>query len=181
MSKYTVVVADALRARFFSLQDSLNPEIESTPRLVEKECLVNSEKTKPNATPAGSPASGRTRASSSSGASYAFDDHRAKREADELRRFAGQVVKAALKQTKQEDAHSLVLVAGKKTLGLIRDSLGAIRTNGLVIRELDRDLTADSPERIQELLARQELIPPMRKPVKQVRVRKAGLKPAGKL
>lgn len=167
MSKYTVVVADALRARFFALQDSLTPEIESSPRLVEQKCLVNPEKTKPGSPRQGNPTSGRNRASS--GGSYAFDDHRGKHELDELRRFTTLVVKEALKQSHKEDAHSMVLVAGKRTLGLIRESLATIKTNGLAIRELDRDLTADPPNKIQELLAKQKLIPAMQKPVKQVR------------
>lgn len=158
MSKYTVVVADALRARFFSLQDSLTPEIESSPRLVERECLVNPDKDKKGSPRRGNPMSGR-----------AFEDHRERRELEEQRHFTGLVVKEALKQTRKEDAHSLVLVAGRKTLGMLRENLAAIRTNGLGIQEWDRDLTGDTPAKIQQLLSRKKLIPAMTKPVRQVR------------
>jgi protein required for attachment to host cells len=167
MSKYTVVVADTVRARFFSLQDSLTPEVESSPKLLEKECLVNSEPSKSASQRRGNPTSGRTRASS--GGSYAFDDHRGKRALDELRRFATLVTKAALKQTKREDAHSLVLVAEGKTLGVIRESLSSIKTNGLSILECDRDLTGENPVKIHELLARRKLVPAMKKPERRVR------------
>ena len=167
MSKYTIVVADAVRARFFSLQESLTPETESSPRLTERECLVNPERPRSGARRKGNAVSGRTRASS--GGSYAFDDHRAKHELDESRRFAGLIIKEALKQTRREDAHSLVLVAGRKTLGLIRESLAAIKTNGLAIQECDRDLSNEPPLKIQEILAKRKLVPAMKKPEQRLR------------
>lgn len=158
MSKYTVVVADAVRARFFALQDSLTPEVESSPRLVERKCLLNPEKEKKGAPRRGNPLSGRS-----------FEDHRERRELEEQRHFSSLIVKEALKQTRKEDAHSLVLVAGRKTLGMIRESLAAIKTNGLGIQEWDRDLTGDAPQEIQALLAKRKLIPAMKKPSRQTR------------
>lgn len=158
MSKYAIVVADALRARFFSLKDSLTPEVESSPRLVEKECLVNPEKAKPGSPRRGNPANGR-----------AFEDHRERREVEEQRHFASLIVKESLKQTRREDAHSLILVADRKTLGFIRDSLVAIKTNGLTIHEWDRDLTGEAPAKIQDLLAKRKLLPAMKKPARRVR------------
>ena len=167
MSNCIIVVADAKCARLFALRDSLTPEIESTPRLVETRALVNIAQAAAKAEHRATPISGRNR--SGSGGSYAFDDHRAKREHDELRRFSGQVAKAALNETKKEDAHSLVLVAERKTLGLLREIFAGIRTNGLVIRDWGRDLTGDSPSRIHELLAKRDLIPPSIKPAANVR------------
>ena len=158
MSKYAVVVADALCARFFTLQDSLTPEVESSPRLIEKAGLTNAEKSKPGSPRRGNPANGR-----------AFEDHRERRELEEQRHFSALIVKEALKQARKGDSHTLVLVAERKTLGFIRESLAAIKTNGLTIHECDRDLTNDTPQKIQELLAKRKLIPAMKKPVKQVR------------
>jgi len=158
MSKYSIVVADAQRARFFSLQDSRTPEVESSPRLVEQAGLANIEKEKPGSPRRGNPANGR-----------AFEDHRERRELEEQRHFSSLIVKESLKQTRKADAHSLVLVAGRKTLGMIRESLATVKTNGLAIYEYGRDLTNDSPEKIQDWLARRKLIPAMKKPVKQVR------------
>ena len=167
MSQYTVVVADALRARFFCLQESLTPEIESSPKLVETTRLVNLEKQQSESKRLGNSTSGRNRAAS--GGSYAFDDHRGKHEQAEKRRFARLVTKEALKQAQLEDAHALVLVAEAQTLGLIRDSLAAIKTNGLAIRECDRDLTGETPEKIQEHLSKRKLVPAMKKPVRRTR------------
>jgi protein required for attachment to host cells len=158
MSKYAVVVADALRARFFSVQDSLTPEVESSPRLIERKCLVNPEKDKKGEPRRGNPTSGRT-----------FEDHRERRDLEEQRHFSGLIVKEALQQTRKEDAHTLILVAGRKSLGTIRESLAAIKTNSLSIQEWGRDLTGETPQNIQELLSKRKLIPAMKKPVKQVR------------
>jgi len=158
MSKYAVVVADALRARFFTVQESPTPEVESSPRLVERKCLVNPGKDKKGEPRRGNPTNGR-----------AFEDHRERRELEEQRHFAGLVVKEALQQTRKEDAHTLILAAGRKTLGMIRESLASIRTNGLGIQEWDRDLTGESPRKIQDLLAKRKLIPAVKKPAKQVR------------
>lgn len=158
MSKYAVVVADALRARFFSVQDSLTPEVESSPRLVERKCMVNPEKDKKGEPRRGNPMSGRT-----------FEDHRERRELEEQRHFTGLIVKEALRQSRKEDAHTLILVAGRKTLGMIRENLLSIKTNGLGIQEWDRDLTGEAPQKIQELLSKRKLIPAMKKPARQVR------------
>jgi protein required for attachment to host cells len=167
MSKYTVVVADALRARFFALKDAAHPELESGPKLVEAGCLMNPEKAQTETRRRGTPLSGGTRASS--GGYYAFDDHRGKHELDEMRRFARIVVREALKQTRKEDSHSLVIASDRKMLGLVREQLAEIKTNGLDILELNREITGEKPDRIQALLARNKLIPAMRKPATRVR------------
>jgi protein required for attachment to host cells len=158
MSKYTVVVADALRARFFSLQDSMTPEVESSPRLMERECLVNPEKAKTSA---------QRREKSNNG--RVFEDHRERHALEGQRHFTGLIIKEALKQTRKVDSHTLVLVAGRKTLGLIRETLSSIKTNGLAIHEWDRDLTSETPQKIQEILAKRKLVPAMKKPARQAR------------
>ncbi|MEI6564226.1 MAG: host attachment protein [bacterium] len=167
MSKYIIVVADAHRARMFTLKESLTPETESSPHLVEQECLVNPKKKKNGAQSRGIGISGRSR--TASGASYAFDDHHSKREQDELRKFTSTIVKESLKQIKKADAHWLVLVAEGKTLGLLRDTLAGIKTKGLTIHECDRELTSETPAKIQDLLAKRKLVPSMKKPEKRVR------------
>lgn len=158
MSKYAIVVADALRARFFAVQESPTPEVESSPRLVERKCLVNPEKSKKGEPRRGNPTNGR-----------AFEDHRQRRDLEEQRHFAGLVVKEALQLTRREDAHTLILAAGRKALGLIRENLASISTNNLAIHEWDRDLTGETPQRIHDLLAKRKLIPAVKKPAKQVR------------
>ncbi len=168
MSVYTVVVTNTACARFFILEDAAIPEMESSPKLVEQYCILNPTIEKSEAKRLGSATSGRNRASS--GGTYAFDDHRAKHETETLRRFAKLVVKDAIKLTRRQDAgHSLVLAAEKRFLGLIRDELHAVKTNGMAIKEYASDMAGEPPMKIQELLARRGLVPKMKKPTRRVR------------
>lgn len=167
MSKYIVVVADTQRARLFTLQESLTPEIESSPRLVEEQSLLNAEKVQKARKQHAAPAGGRTR--SGSGGFYAFDEHRGKRDQDELRRFSALAIREALKQARKANAHTLLLVASGKTLGVMRAAMATISLNGFEIRECERELTGESPSRIQALLARRKLIPAVKRPPQRVR------------
>lgn len=167
MSKYLVVVADTQRARFFTLQDSLTPEIESSPRLVEEQNLLNSEGSKSGIKTRGSSASGSNH--SGSGGVYAFDNHQNKRALDELRRFTGTIMKEALKQAKKASAHTLIFVAGRKTLGVIRAAVANITQKGLDILDCDLEITGEIPSKIHALLARRKLVPAMKRPSQKVR------------
>lgn len=167
MSKYIVVVADTQRARLFTLQESLTPEIESSPKLVEEQSLLNAKKIKKGSPSRGTPASGRNQ--NGAAGAYSFDNHQGKRALDELRRFAAVVVKEALKQARKAGAYTLILVAGKKTLGVIRDSVTNIKLKGFTVHECDLELTGETPSKIQALLARKKLIPAVKKPSRQVR------------
>jgi len=167
MSKYIVIVADAQCARLFTLKDSLTPEIESSPRLIEEQSLLNPEKLSNGTKSRGTPASGRNH--SGSGGVYAFDNHHQKRELAELRKFSGMIVKESLKQARKANAHTLVLIAEGKTLGVIREAATNIKVKGLEIHECDLELTGETPVKIQALLARRKLIPPMKKPTQRVR------------
>lgn len=168
MSAYTVVVTNTACARFFVLADAAVPEMESSPKLIEQYCILNPTVEKSESERRGSSTSGRNRASS--GGSYAFDDHRAKHEMETLRRFAKLVVTDALRLTRRQDAgHSLVLAAEKRILGLIRDELHSVKTNGLSIKEYASDMATESPMKIQELLAHRGLVPKMKKPTRRAR------------
>jgi hypothetical protein len=168
MSEYTVVVADGVRARFFSLEHAKDPDNESGPKLVEHEGLVNPEKEISPNQRTGNNTSGRTRAPS--GGSYAFDDHRTKHELEALRRFAEKVIVKAIKETQKQDARRcLVLAAESKVLGVLRAEIESINTNGLEIRECDCDMAGEPPLRIQQLLAKRNLVPAIKKPARRVR------------
>ncbi len=168
MSTCTVVTANNNCARFFILQESAVPEMESSPRLVEQYSMLNPRKEKSETKRLGNATSGRNRAPS--GGSYSFDDHRGKHEMEVLRRFARQIVSGAVKLTRKQDAgNSLVLAVEKRLLGLIREELGEFKTNGLIIKECDRDMAGESAFKIQDLLARRGLVPKMEKPKQRVR------------
>ena len=166
MSEYTIVVADGLRARFFTLENAKDPDNESGPKLIEHESLLNPQKEVSESKRTGNSNSGRTRAPS--GGSYAFDDHRGKHEQEVLRRFAEKVVATAIKKTRLHDARrSLILAAETKVLGALRAELESIKTNGMEIRVCDCDLAGETPLRIHELLVKRDLVPAMNKPAKR--------------
>lgn len=168
MNEFTVVVADGLRARFFSLKNARNPEIESGPHLVERDAMLNSENALSASERTGNSTSGRTR--SPSGGSYAFDDHRAKHEQEALRRFAQRVIgKAVSEACRQEPPLCLVVAAERRLLGALRAEWSSIKSKKLEIRECDRDMAGETPMKIQELLARRDLLPAVQKPLKRVR------------
>lgn len=168
MSEYTVVVTDTWRARFFTVENAKNPEVESGPKLVEQEALANPDPKLTANRRAGNGVSGRTR--SPSGGSYAFDDHRTKHDLEALRRFVQKVAAKAVKRTQQQDARRcLVIAAEKKVLGVLRQALADIRTNGMEIRECDRDMAGETPAQIQTLLAKRKLIPAVKKPIRPSR------------
>ena len=146
-----------------------DPEIESGPRLIEHEALLNPEKALSESVRIGNSTSGRTR--SPSGGFYAFDDHRAKHEQEGLSRFAQRVVDKALSEVRHQDVPvCLVLAAEKKVLGALRTELATMKTHDFEIRECDRDLAGETPLKIQELLARRELVPALKKPVRRARI-----------
>jgi hypothetical protein len=162
MSEYCIAVADALRARLFTLDDVEFPELESGPRLVEQACLTNPDKELPERKMFTGDRRGRNRAPS--GASYSYDDHRGRHELDFARRFARKVVQESLRLTRSSKARCLVLAADRRMLGLLRGEMGARSRNGLEIRECDKEMTKLAPATIHERLAKQKLLPPCRKP-----------------
>lgn len=168
MSEYTVVVADTVRARFFTLESARDPENESGPKLLEHVSLLNPEKEQARSKRGEKSTAGKNR--SPSGGMYAFDDHRDRHDQDALRRFAQKVVSKAVRQIQRQDARRcLVVAAEKKVLGAIRQELAAIKTNGMEIRECDRDMAGETAARIHQLLAKRQLVPAMQKPARQTR------------
>ncbi len=167
MSKYIVVVADTQNARLFTLKDSLTPEIESSPRLIEEQALINPDKSKEKAKPRQTPASSRNQ--SGSGGIYSFDNHQGKRLLDELRKFSGIIIKEALKQARKAGAHTLILVAGGKALGALLDTMCTVKQKGLETYHCDLEITGEPTAKIQAILAKRKLIPAMRKPSQRVR------------
>ena len=162
MSEYCVIVADAARARFFTLEPRTEPETESGPKLLERKTLVNPEGELREGEVFDSARGGRNRGAG--GAMHGFDDHRAHHTQEFARRFAKLVAAETLRLAKDEHARHVVLVADSRMIGLLRKEMAAHEKNGLDVRDLARDMTKRTPAEIQEHLAREEFVPPCRKP-----------------
>jgi protein required for attachment to host cells len=155
MSEYCVVVADASRARLFTLVAARSPRIESGPNLVEAMGLVNPEMEIPDRELFSESRGGANRAMGAG--VHGYDDHRGKHEQENERRSAQTVAKETKKLVKQSEASQLVLCASARMLGFLRKSL---KQNGTpTIHDVPRDMTKMSPQAIHSHLAKIELLP----------------------
>jgi protein required for attachment to host cells len=162
-SEYLIVVGDGTRARFFTLEAAALPPLESSPRLMEHEDLVNAEhmqgghdkysstRTGINLNPRGGP-------------SHGYDDHRAQQEQEHERRFAADITARALSLAQQHRATQLVLVAEPHMLGLLRDALKIPAKSGIDVRDLAKDLTKLTTTQLHGQLAAAGLVPARHEP-----------------
>ncbi len=155
-----VVVTNGAQARFFTLEPAESPAYESSPRLVEQECLVN-----PQQEVAGknlwSDNSGGNR-STGGGGSHGYDDHRDQHRAEYERRFARQVASATTELARSRKADQVVLAADSRMLGSLRDELH--RVNGFDLKQVARDYSKLSVLDLHEQLAGLDLLPARRRP-----------------
>jgi protein required for attachment to host cells len=162
MSDYCVVVADGARARFFTLEPAEVPELESGPTLVEREDLVHLEKEMAAKDLYSDLKGGRQRAPAG-GPAHSFDDHREDQSNEHDRRFARLVAEQASRLVQEARARHLVVVAQRRTLGLIRDYI-AQGMKGVAVYEMAKDVTKLTPLEIQENLAKDGLVPRRKRP-----------------
>ena len=164
MSEYCVVVADASRARFFTLEEAEIPEVESGPRLVERSDLVS-----PDAVLQGRERWSDTRSGANvapgGGPSHRYDDHRDRHQDEVARRFARRITDAAAEMAGREGVRYLVVAAATRMLGFMRETLSApTGANGVEIREIPKDLTPQSPDSIHRNLSAAGLLPARERP-----------------
>jgi len=162
MSDYCILVADAMRARIFTLEPSAFPT-ESTPRLVEQQMdFVN-----PDEAISGDEMWGNTRPGgthSSSGAAHGYDDHRERHQEQNRIHFARQIAAQAIRHAIDHQAKSVVVVAEKHMLGLLRECMDIPPKSGVSLIEVAKDYSKLSPREIHQRLAEEQVIPPVKKP-----------------
>jgi len=163
MSDYCVVVTGGARARFFTLEPVEHPELESGPRLIECGELCNPQKEIPRRDIYAEPKTGRHRAPHG-GPTHGYDDHRSQHEDEFDRRFAHEVMVEARRFVHANHARCLALVAPPHILGMIRSDLQNILKRGMVVQKLSKDMSKFSPRQIHERLARQQVLPPRKRP-----------------
>jgi protein required for attachment to host cells len=155
MSEYCVVVADAWRARLFTLENPRSARLQSGPNLVEARGMVNPELELLEREPVSEPRSGGTRAAGAAVRSY--DDHRGKHELEVERRFAKAVVDQVGLLLKKEQSQHLVLCASTRMLGMLRKALNhgcAAEIHGVAL-----DMTKMTPRAIHDRLAKEGTLP----------------------
>jgi protein required for attachment to host cells len=164
MGNYCVLVADRAKARFFVLEESAMPELESSPTLVEREVLSNAEATMSGREKFSDAKSGRN---TGAAGAHGYDDHRSNHDNETSRRFAQQVADKALTLARQTKAYHLVITAEKQMLGTLRQALNGSNGSQLDITEVAKDLTRFSPGEIHRYLADDGIVPAQKKPTRQ--------------
>lgn len=155
MGNVCVVVADAARARFFSLEGSAERGVKGGPDLVEHEVLVNPEAMLQGKEKYSDNKSGRTQ--SAAGVTHGHDDHRDRHEAEEERRFARRIAGEAMKLVDRQKASSLVLAAEVQLLGMLRQALPA--SSKVKVQELPKDLSKLTATELHQYLAGEKIVP----------------------
>ena len=162
MSEYCILVADADRARIFTLEQPAVPEMESGPRLVEQQVdLINPEDSLPpeerwsDSRPGGFAANSHV---------HGYDDHRGRHIEENRLRFARQITAQALRHAIDHHVKYLVVAAEKHMLGLLRQSITLPPRSEIKVVEAAKDLARLTPHEIQRHLADEGLIPPQSRP-----------------
>ncbi|RMG28352.1 MAG: host attachment protein [Gammaproteobacteria bacterium] len=157
-----IIVADSARARFFLLRRPEYPELESGPDLMEWRDLVNPEAESHGAERWSEARAGANRGGN--GGVHAYDDHRRSHLAMSEKRFARNIAQEAARLVREGGAREFVVVAQQRTLGLLREALGAVLDGQVRIRQLAKDLSRLEPRQIHAHLARERLVPRRRPP-----------------
>ncbi len=160
MSDYCVVLADAVRARIFTLEPAQRPEMESGPNLVEYRDLVNPEMEQHDKELWSEMKSGRNRASS--GAAHGYDDHRDKHAEEYVSRFARQVAGDVESLISANHARHVVVLAEKRMLGFLRSSMNL--KGDVQVHEVAKNLSKLSPSELHSRLAEDGLLPKRQRP-----------------
>lgn len=162
MSDYCILVADAVRARIFTLEPAAFPT-ESTPRLVEQQMdFVN-----PEEAISGRQLWGGTRpggSHSAAGEAHGYDDHRQQHMEQNRRRFASQIAAQAIRHAIDHHAKSLVVVAEKHMLGLLREAMDIPPKSEIKLVEIAKDYSKLSPQEIHHHLAEEQIMPAVKQP-----------------
>jgi len=162
MTQYCVVVTNGAHARFFTLQQSEIPELESGPNLIEQQQLSNPQKETQGTALWSDAKSGRNR-SANGGQAHGYDDHRSQHQDEYERRFAVSIADECARLSHSSKASDVVLVSQKRMLGFLRSAMES-KLDGVNLQELAKDLSKLSPHELHEHLAREQLLPRRRSP-----------------
>ncbi len=158
MSEFCVVVMDGARARFLAFQKAEFPEFEPSSKLIEHEALINPEQETSAGDLWSSPESGREH-SSTIGSAHTYSDHREHHEDEFERRFTQLVAEQTARFIQEQQAQHLVIVTERKMLGLVREALIPLVSDGLHIQELAKNLTKLKSAELHEYLSNEGLLP----------------------
>jgi Protein required for attachment to host cells len=154
-----IVTADGGRARYITAEVVDDPDIEGNPRLLEHDNVVNPTGVLPARERFRDRPSRKPSGAGPHGAGPVTDDHRARHELEDERRFAREVVDTLARFATDHGLTQLVLAAGPRSLGVLRANLDSVRARNVDLVELSLDLSTKSLPQIREVLVRRGLLP----------------------
>ena len=158
MASDCVVIADAGRARFFTVAWPEDERFEGGPRLREHEDWANPEGTMTGLELFTEVKSGR-RQSPGGGPAHLTDDHRERHQREIDRRFAQKLARAIDEFVIKQRAKRLVLAADPRMLGTLREQLAKQLPSELELEELPEDLSWQAVAHIEKVLTQRGLLP----------------------
>ena len=157
MNQAVVAVMDGTKARFFTLEEAEFPEYQSSPNLVEHQCLTNMAKEMSGKELWANTKTGRNRGSRSQG--HGYDDHRQNHISEYERHFAKDISHKIIELLSQWESHLILLVAEPQMLGFVRESLMPHLPRNIKLEALAKDLCKLKPLELHEYLAHKNLVP----------------------
>ena len=162
MSDYCIVIANGVRARFFTLEPVEFPQLESGPLLCERRELINRERASSHKELYSDSKTGRGRAPRG-GRAHGYDDGRSERRVKLEAGFAREVLAMASRMARANQSRRVVIAAPARMLGLLRPHMDFLLKHGVEVRESPKDMIRLNPRQIHELLARERLLPEIRR------------------
>ena len=161
MSDYLIVVVNRSQARFFTLEPVEFPELESGPRLITHTELENSdildaqEMYTDSKTGRGAGPQGRS--------VHGYEDKRDKHMDELRRRFAVKIFDQIRKLARDERVHTVIVAASVRMRRFLFSDLETLTRKGYRIFKLSKNIINLSPQKIQEYLAKDGLVPKQKK------------------
>ena len=155
MNQYCVVVANGSQAKFFTLENSEFPELESSPTLVEATTIthpdyISIQKYRPFHGQEGL----------SAGPTTVVSENHIQ---DRNKKFLKTIAKEADKMNKDFNFSEMVLVSQKRLINDLRLAV-TDKVKGVHTQELAKDLSKLGPRELHNYLAKEKLLPIRRNP-----------------
>jgi broad specificity phosphatase PhoE len=146
-----VVLADAARVRLFTFDEARARPMREEADLIDPERRLRMGALVSTSRP--------ERGTTATGRDYPIDDRRAALREKNHRALIARAVEALDALRRGGDYQRVVLVAGDRTLGLLRQALAGLAAAGGAIDELPIDLTRATPSELHDRLGRAGLVP----------------------
>lgn len=161
MSKYFIVTADGLKARFFQLTHVKDPMHETGPNLERIHEIKNSEQELTSGRVFENVRAGRTHIGSPS-SQGGYEDHREDHIREFEQRFAKRIAGEGVNLAKAQNARVIILAANPRMLGFLRQEINEKHLN-MEIKELPKNLASMPPREVHSILSKKGLLPTRKK------------------